>query len=29
LEIRLDRDFSTIDRRKLEAAVRSLLDQIE
>jgi ParB family chromosome partitioning protein len=29
LEIRLARDFSTIDRRKLEAAVRSLLDQIE
>lgn len=29
LEIRLDKDFSTIDRRKLEAAVRSLLDQIE
>lgn len=29
LEIRLDRDFSTIDRRKLEAAVRSLLDQID
>jgi ParB family chromosome partitioning protein len=29
LEIRLDRDFSTIDRRKLEAAVRNLLDQIE
>ncbi|WP_050527861.1 ParB/RepB/Spo0J family partition protein [Pseudorhodobacter aquimaris] len=28
LEIRLDRDFSTIDRRKLEAAVRGLLDQI-
>ncbi|WP_417270827.1 ParB/RepB/Spo0J family partition protein [Celeribacter sp.] len=29
LEIRLDRDFSTIDRRKLESAVRSLLDEIE
>lgn len=29
LEIRLGRDFSTIDRRKLEAAVASLLDQIE
>ena len=29
LEIRLDRDFSTIDRRKLEAAVKSLLDELE
>jgi ParB family transcriptional regulator, chromosome partitioning protein len=29
LEVRLNRDFSTIDRRKLEAAVRSLLDQLE
>ncbi|CAM3315246.1 ParB N-terminal domain-containing protein [Paracoccus nototheniae] len=29
LEIRLARDFSTIDRRKLEAAVALLLDQIE
>lgn len=29
LEIRLDRDFSTIDRRKMEAAVRRLLDEIE
>lgn len=29
LEIRLARDFSTVDRRKLEAAVASLLDQIE
>ncbi|TGN50830.1 replication protein [Paracoccus liaowanqingii] len=29
LEIRLSRDFSTIDRRKLEAAVASMLDQIE
>lgn len=28
LEIRLPRDFSTVDRRKLEAAVASLLDQI-
>ncbi|MBA4491623.1 ParB N-terminal domain-containing protein [Paracoccus sp. S1E-3] len=29
LEIRLPRDFSAIDRRRLEAAVASLLDQIE
>ncbi|MBK4217477.1 ParB N-terminal domain-containing protein [Paracoccus caeni] len=29
LEIRLPRDFSTIDRRKLESAVAMLLDQIE
>lgn len=29
LEIRLDRDFSAIDRRKLEAAVRAMLLQIE
>ncbi|WP_299908458.1 ParB N-terminal domain-containing protein [uncultured Paracoccus sp.] len=29
LEIRLPRDFSTVDRRRLEAAVASLLDQIE
>ena len=29
LEIRLPRDFSTIDRRKLEAAVAAMLDQIE
>lgn len=29
LEIRLDRDFSAIDRRKLEVAVQNLLDQIE
>lgn len=29
LEIRLARDFSTVDRRRLEAAVASLLDQIE
>ncbi|MBU2957763.1 ParB N-terminal domain-containing protein [Paracoccus sp. 1_MG-2023] len=29
LEIRLPRDFSTVDRRKLEAAVASMLDQIE
>ncbi|TBN39069.1 replication protein [Paracoccus subflavus] len=29
LEIRLPRDFSAIDRRKLEMAVASLLDQIE
>lgn len=28
LEIRLNRDFSTVDRRKLEAAVRAMLDQI-
>ncbi|WP_306752248.1 ParB/RepB/Spo0J family partition protein [Paracoccus actinidiae] len=28
LEIRLPRDFSTVDRRKLEAAVAALLDQI-
>jgi ParB family chromosome partitioning protein len=29
LEIRLDRDFSAIDRRRLEAAVQSLLDQLD
>ncbi|WP_022706205.1 MULTISPECIES: ParB/RepB/Spo0J family partition protein [Paracoccus] len=29
LEIRLPRDFSTVDRRRLEAAVASMLDQIE
>ena len=29
LEIQLDRDFSTIDRRKLEAAVKALLDQLD
>ncbi len=29
LEIRLPRDFSTIDRRRLEAAVAALLDQID
>jgi len=29
LEIRLDRDFSTVDRRKLEDAVRTLLNQID
>ncbi|WP_300042677.1 ParB N-terminal domain-containing protein [uncultured Paracoccus sp.] len=29
LEIRLPRDFSTVDRRRLEAAVAALLDQIE
>ena len=29
LEIRLERDFSAIDRRKLEAAVRNLLQQID
>lgn len=29
LEIRLPRDFSTVDRRKLEAAVAAMLDQIE
>ncbi len=28
LEVRLPKDFSTIDRRKLEAAVQSLLDQL-
>jgi ParB family transcriptional regulator, chromosome partitioning protein len=28
LEIRLDRDFSALDRKKLEAAVRSMLDQL-
>lgn len=28
LEIRLDRDFTTVDRRKLEAAVRRLLDDL-
>ncbi|SET36131.1 ParB/RepB/Spo0J family partition protein [Paracoccus homiensis] len=29
LEIRLPRDFSTVDRRRLEAAVAAMLDQIE
>ena len=29
LEIRLPRDFSTIDRLRLEAAVRALLDQLD
>lgn len=29
LEIRLDRDFTTIDRRRLEQAVRSMLDQLD
>lgn len=29
LEIRLPRDFSTVDRRKLEAALAAMLDQIE
>ncbi|MGR3538815.1 MAG: replication protein, partial [Pseudooceanicola nanhaiensis] len=29
LEVRLDRDFSTIDRRRLEEAVRRMLDQLE
>ncbi|MBC9248491.1 ParB N-terminal domain-containing protein [Paracoccus sp. 11-3] len=29
LEIRLPRDFSTVDRRKLEAAVAALLDQLD
>lgn len=29
LEIKLDKDFSTLDRRRLEAAVASLLDQID
>ena len=29
LEIRLPRDFSTVDRRKLEAALSAMLDQIE
>ncbi|EAQ10890.1 ParB family chromosome partitioning protein [Maritimibacter alkaliphilus HTCC2654] len=28
LEIRMDRDFTTVDRRKLEAAVRRLLDDL-
>ena len=28
LEIRLDKDFSAVDRRTLEAAVRLMLDQI-
>jgi ParB family chromosome partitioning protein len=28
LEIRLDRDFTTVDRRKLEAAVRRMLDDL-
>lgn len=28
LEIRLDRDFTTVDRRKLEAAVRKMLDDL-
>ncbi|KGJ13121.1 replication protein, partial [Paracoccus sanguinis] len=29
LEIRLPRDFTAIDRRRLEAAVASMLDQLE
>ncbi len=29
LEIRLDRDFSALDRRRLEAALRLMLDQLE
>lgn len=29
LEVRLERDFSTIDRRKLEEAVRRMLDQLD
>jgi ParB family chromosome partitioning protein len=29
LEIQLDRDFTTIDRRRLEQAVRAMLDQID
>lgn len=29
LEIKMDRDFSAMDRRKLEAAVQSLLDQLD
>lgn len=29
LEIRLDRDFSALDRRRLEAALQSMLDQLE
>jgi len=29
LEVRLPKDFSTIDRRRLEAAVRGMLDQLE
>lgn len=29
LEIQLDRDFTTIDRRKLEQAVRQMLDQLD
>lgn len=29
LEVRLNRDFSTIDRRRLEEAVRRMLDQLE
>lgn len=29
LELRLDRDFSTIDRRKLEDAVKRMLDQLD
>lgn len=29
LEIRLDRDFSTVDRRKLEMAVQALLDKLD
>ncbi|MCO8146072.1 ParB/RepB/Spo0J family partition protein [Rhodovulum tesquicola] len=29
LEIRLDRDFTTIDRRRLEQAVRQMLDQLD
>ena len=29
LEIQLDRDFTTIDRRRLEQAVRLMLDQLD
>jgi ParB family transcriptional regulator, chromosome partitioning protein len=29
LEIQLDRDFTTIDRRRLEQAVRVMLDQLD
>ncbi|WP_111430660.1 ParB N-terminal domain-containing protein [Rhodobacteraceae bacterium DSL-40] len=29
LEVRLDRDFSTVDRRRLERAVRQMLDQLD
>jgi ParB family chromosome partitioning protein len=29
LEIQIDRDFTTIDRRRLEQAVRLMLDQLD